>query len=61
MSVEVRGNLDFALKRFKNQVVKSGVLSKAKERNEGYKKPGIQRREAIKNGIKNSRKKSRNY
>ena len=57
MSVEVRGNLDFSLKKFKNQV--SGTLSKVKERSEGYKKPGMKRREAIKKGVQNSRKNSR--
>lgn len=57
MSVEVRGNLDFAYRKFKTQV--SGTLSKVKERSEGYKKPGIKRREAVKKGVQNTRKNSR--
>ena len=31
----------------------------ARKRQEGYKKPGVQRREAISEGIKNARKNSR--
>ena len=41
------GNIDGALKRFKQVVAKR----------EHYSKPGVQRREAKKAGIKNSRKK----
>ena len=38
MSVSVRNNnVDQALKIFKTQVAKSGTLSKARERAEGYK------------------------
>ncbi len=50
------GNIDNALKRFKQQVAKSGIPSECKKR-EHYSKPGIVRREAKKAGIKNSRKK----
>ncbi|MCI6001790.1 MAG: 30S ribosomal protein S21 [Tenericutes bacterium] len=57
MSVEVRGNLEIAMKRFKTQLARSGSLQKVRERSDGYKKPGIKNREAIKQGIKNSRKK----
>ena len=49
------GNLEFALKKFKQKVAKSGIPSECKKR-EHYSKPGIQRREAKKAGIKNSRK-----
>ena len=57
------GNIDGALKRFKQVVAKSGIPSECKKR-EHYSKPGVQRREAKKAGIscntifiKNSRKK----
>ena len=50
------GNIDGALKRFKQVVAKSGIPSECKKR-EHYSKPGVQRREAEKAGIKNSRKK----
>ena len=49
------GNIDGALKKFKKKKKKSGLPSECKKR-EHYSKPGIQRREAKKAGIKNSRK-----
>ena len=52
------GNLEFALKKFKQKVAKSGLPSEMKKR-EAYSKPGIQRREAKKAGIKNARKRNR--
>ncbi len=52
------GNVENALKRFKQQVAKSGTLSEFKKR-EHFKKPGILRREAKKNAIINSRKQSK--
>ena len=64
MSVSVRNNnVDQALKIFKTQVAKSGTLSKAREREEGYKQPGVYRREEKKKNIINSRKnkKKRDY
>ena len=64
MSVSVRNNnVDQALKIFKTQVAKSGTLSKARERAEGYKKPGVNSREEKKKNIINSRKnkKKRDY
>ena len=39
------GNIDGALKRFKQVVAKSGIPSECKKR-EHYSKPGVQRREA---------------
>ena len=46
VTVNVRNNNpEQALKIFKTQVAKSGTLSKARERAEGYKKPGVNRRE----------------
>ena len=52
------GNLDLALKKFKQKQARDGVPSEVKKR-EAYDKPGIKRREAKKAGIKNSRKKNR--
>ena len=52
------GNMDGALKKFKQKVAKSGLPSECKKR-EAYSKPGIRRREAKKAGIKNARKRNR--
>ena len=49
------GNVDGALKKFKQKVAKNRIPSECKKR-EHYSKPGVQRREAKKAGIKNSRK-----
>ena len=38
-------DVEFALRKFKNQVARNGNLSKAKERAEGYKKPGVRLKE----------------
>ena len=55
--MDVRNNnLEFALKKFKTQVARDGVLSKARERADGYKKPGVRRKEEKKANIINSRK-----
>ena len=48
------GNLEFALKKFKQKVARDGVPSECKKR-EGYDKPGVKRRIAKKEGIKNTR------
>lgn len=62
MAVKVKdNNLDLALRRFKVQVAKSGTLSKARERAEGYKKPGVRRKEEKKINTINSRRNNRNY
>lgn len=53
------GNLDGALRKFKQKVARDGIPSEIKKR-EAYDKPGIKRREAKKAGIKNSRKRERN-
>ena len=52
------GNVEAALKRFKNKVARDGVPSEVKKR-ENYTKPGVARREKIKEGIKNSRKRNK--
>lgn len=56
------GNIDGALKKFKAKVAKSGVPSELKKRKH-YEKPGVKRREAKKEMIRNSRKanKRNNY
>jgi len=62
-NVQVKGNLDLALKRFKQKVARDGVPSECRKR-EAYDKPGVKRRAAKKEGIKNTRKRaraSRNY
>ena len=56
--VVVRGNLDQALKKFKAKVNKDGIPQESKKR-EGYDKPGVRRRAAIKEGKKNARKRDR--
>ena len=57
--VVVRGNnLDQALKKVKAKVNKDGIPQETKKR-EGYDKPGVRRRAAIKEGKKNARKRDR--
>ena len=53
------GNIDGALKKFKAKVARSGVPSELKKRKH-YEKPGVKRREAKKEMIRNSRKATRN-
>ena len=48
--VTVRGNLDQALRKFKQKVARDGVPSEWKKR-EAYDKPGVRRRAAKKEGI----------
>lgn len=53
------GNVDGALRTMKQKNMRDGLLKKVRERNEGYLKPGVKRRLAKKEAIKNSRKKNR--
>lgn len=53
------GNVDSALRMFKQKNAKSGLLKEVRERQEGYLKPGAKKRKAKKEAIKNSRKNSR--
>ena len=53
------GNLDGALRKFKQKVARDGIPSEFKKR-EAYDKPGVKRREAKKAGIKNARKRVKN-
>ena len=57
--VTVKGNLDGALKKFKQKCARDGVLSEAKKR-KFYDKPGVKRREEKKQNIINSRKRNKN-
>ncbi len=52
------GNIDAALKKFKIKVAKSGVPSKLKEK-KCYDKPGVKRRKAKEEMIRNSRRRRR--
>lgn len=59
--VEVKnGNIENALKRFKIKVQRSGVPSEMKKRKE-YSKPGVVRREAKKEAIKNAKRNNKKY
>jgi len=53
------GNVDNALRKFKVKVARSGVPSELKKK-KYHEKPGVKRRNAKKEMIKNSRK-HRNY
>ena len=52
------GSLDMAIKKFKQKLARDGVPSECKKR-EGYDKPGVKRRNAKKEGIKNTRKRNK--
>ena len=53
------GNVEGELKRFKMKVQRSGVPTEMKKRKE-YAKPGIVRREAKKEAIRNAKKHNKN-
>lgn len=58
-TVAVRnGNLDMALRKFKQKQARDGVPSECKKR-ESYIKPGVRKRAAKKEGIKNARKRNK--
>ena len=57
--VVTNGNIDGALKKLKVKVALSGVPSELKKHRE-YTKPGVKRREAKKEMIRNSRKRRKN-
>lgn len=54
------GNVESALRTFKQKNIKDGLLKEVKKR-ESYMKPGEKRRNAKKEAIKNSRRKERTY
>lgn len=49
------GNLDGAIKRYKQKLARSGVPSEAKK-HDAYDKPGVRRRKAKEEARKNARK-----
>lgn len=53
------GDVNGALRTIKQKSARDGSLKKAKERNEGYLKPGVKRRLAKEEARKNSKKKQR--
>ncbi len=53
------GNVDGALRTLKQKNLKNGTLKAARERQDGYLKPGERKRIAKKEAIKNSRKRAR--
>jgi len=56
------GNVEGALRVVKQKSAKDGSSKKLRERQEGYMKPGVKRRLAKKEAIKNSRRRQReNY
>ena len=54
------GNVEGALKMFKQKNAKDGLLKEVRKR-EHYSKPGEKRREAKKEAIKNSRRREKSY
>jgi small subunit ribosomal protein S21 len=56
--VVVNGNFEGALKRFSRGVARSGVPSECRKR-EHFQKPGVERRAAKKEAMRNASKKSR--
>jgi ribosomal protein S21 len=59
VAIVKNGNVDGALKALKQKNNRDGLLKEARKRQDGYMKPGERRREAKKEGIKNSRKRER--
>ncbi len=56
------GNVENALRIVKQKSAKDGSSKKIRERQEGYMKPGVKRRLAKKEAIKNSKRRQReNY
>lgn len=55
------GDADGAIRSLKQKTARDGLLRKARERQDGYEKPGVRRRKAKAEGIKNTRKRERNY
>lgn len=53
------GNVDSALRIVKLKSAKDGSSKKLRERQEGYLKPGVRRRKAKKEAIKNSKRRNK--
>ena len=54
------GDVDGAIRNMKQKNARDGLLKKVRARQEGYEKPGVRRRKAKAEGIKNTRKRERN-
>ena len=52
------GNLDFAIKKYKQKLARNGVPSEAKK-HDAYDKPGLRRRKAKEEAMKNARRNER--
>ena len=55
------GNVDGALRTIKQNNAKDGLLKAARERQEGYMKPGVRKRKEKKEAIRNARRNARRY
>ena len=55
------GNVDGALRTVKQRNAKDGLLKAARERQEGYMKPGVRKRKEKKEAIRNARRNARRY
>ena len=53
------GNVDGALRNLKAANSKDGSLAQLREKQDGYLKPGVRRRNAKKEGIKNAKRRFR--
>jgi len=53
------GNVDGALRTMKQKNARDGLLKRARELQDGYKKPGVKRREKKAEGIKSARKREK--
>ncbi len=58
LTVQVKGNLDVALRKFKQKVAKSGLPSEVRKKRE-YIKPGVEKREARKAADRKAKKAAR--
>lgn len=54
------GNVEGALRTFKQKNAKDGSLKAIRDRQEGYVKPGVKKRLAKKEAIKNSHRREKN-
>ena len=55
------GNVDGAIRTMKQKNIKDGSQKNLRERQEGYIKPGVKRRKAKKEAIRNSRRREKSY
>ena len=55
------GNLEGAMRTVKQRNAKDGLLKAVRDRQEGYMKPGVKKRLAKKEAIKNAKRNSRKY